>query len=73
MWTLIQGGTVVTATDTYTGDVLIEDEKILGIGSGFTADRTSDPLLFQKYDVPSAYADHGLFDVDKFAVIGVAA
>ncbi|HLK24408.1 MAG TPA: LPS assembly protein LptD [Caulobacteraceae bacterium] len=32
---------------------------------GFTADRTSDPLLFQKYDVPSAYADHGLFLSDS--------
>jgi LPS-assembly protein len=32
---------------------------------GFTADRTSDPLLFQKYDIPSAYADHGLFLSDS--------
>ena len=32
---------------------------------GFTADRTSDPLLFDKYDIPSAYADHGLFLSDS--------
>ncbi len=32
---------------------------------GFTADRTSDPLLFEKYDVPSAYAAHGLFLSDS--------
>ena len=38
MRTLIKGGTIVTASDIYQADVLIEDEKILGIGSGFTAD-----------------------------------
>lgn len=32
---------------------------------GFTADRTSDPLIFDKYDIPSAYADHGLFMSDS--------
>jgi LPS-assembly protein len=32
---------------------------------GFTADHTSDPLLFQKYDIPSAYVDHGLFLSDS--------
>ena len=32
---------------------------------GFTADRTSDPLIFDKYDIPSAYADHGLFLSDS--------
>ncbi|HLI66308.1 MAG TPA: LPS-assembly protein LptD [Caulobacteraceae bacterium] len=31
---------------------------------GFTADRTSDPLLFEKYDIPDAYADHGIFLAD---------
>ncbi|HEY6931698.1 MAG TPA: dihydropyrimidinase [Thermoanaerobaculia bacterium] len=33
MRTLVSGGTVVTATDTYSGDVLIEDEKVLAIGT----------------------------------------
>ncbi len=32
---------------------------------GFTADRASDPLIFDKYDVPSAYANHGLFLSDS--------
>jgi dihydropyrimidinase len=31
--TLIRGGTVVTATDNYRGDVLIEDEKIVAIAT----------------------------------------
>ena len=33
MRTLVRGGTVVTATDLYRGDVLIEDEKISAIGT----------------------------------------
>jgi LPS-assembly protein len=32
---------------------------------GFTADRTSDPLLFNKYDVSSVYENHGLFLSDS--------
>jgi LPS-assembly protein len=32
---------------------------------GFTADRTSDPLIFDKYDIPSAFAEHGLFLSDS--------
>ena len=35
MRTLIRGGTVVTATDQYRGDVLIEDEKIAAVGTSF--------------------------------------
>src|SRR5499427_2036899 len=44
MRTLIAGGTIVTATDTYRGDVLIEDEKISAIGTALSlpADRTID-------------------------------
>ena len=33
MKTLVRGGTVVTATDLYRGDVLIEDEKIVAIAN----------------------------------------
>jgi dihydropyrimidinase len=43
--TLIRGGTVVTATDLYRGDVLIEDEKIAAVGTSFdgvAADRIID-------------------------------
>jgi dihydropyrimidinase len=43
--TLVRGGTVVTATDRYRGDVLIEDEKIAAVATSFdgvNADRTID-------------------------------
>jgi len=44
MRTLIKNGTVVTATDQYKGDVLIEDEKITVIGSALDmhADKVID-------------------------------
>ena len=44
MRTLIQGGTVVTATETTQADVVIEDERVAAIGTGMsvTADRVID-------------------------------
>lgn len=32
---IIKNGTVVSATETYTADIAVKDEKIVGIGSGF--------------------------------------
>jgi dihydropyrimidinase len=40
MHTLIKHGTVVTATDRYRGDVLIEDERIAAIGTSLDAHRS---------------------------------
>ena len=44
MRTLIKGGTVVTAADQYKGDVLIENEKIITVGTSLDVpvDRTID-------------------------------
>ena len=42
MRTVIQGGTVVTASDTYAADVLIEDEQIAAIGRDLSGDTTID-------------------------------
>ena len=50
MRTLIQGGTVVTASDSYEADVLIEGEKIVAIGRGLAADTTIDAT--GKYVIP---------------------
>jgi len=49
MRTLIKGGTVVTATETTTADVVIEDEKVAAIGLGMSveADRVIDIMLKQ--------------------------
>src|SRR5215471_21769387 len=61
MRTLIKDGTIVTASDIYDADVLIEDEKILGIGSGFTADRTIDAK--GKYVIPGGIDVHTHLDM----------
>src|SRR5215471_9534778 len=61
MRTLIKDGTIVTASDIYDADVLIEDEKILGIGSGFTADRTIDAR--GKYVIPGGIDAHTHLDM----------
>lgn len=42
MSTLIKGGTVVTAGDTYAADVLIEGEKIVAVGRGLHGDAVID-------------------------------
>ncbi len=55
MRTLIKNGTVVTATDMYKGDVLVEDEKIAVIGTSLVdiqADKVIDAS--GKYVLPAA-------------------
>jgi dihydropyrimidinase len=62
--TLVRGGTVVTATDLYRGDVLIEDEKISAIGAALdagNADRTVDAA--GKYVIPGGIDVHTHLDM----------
>ncbi|HLZ23012.1 MAG TPA: dihydropyrimidinase [Ktedonobacterales bacterium] len=61
MRTLISGGTVVTASDTFQADVLIEDEKITALGSGFSADTTIDAS--GKYVIPGGIDVHTHLDM----------
>lgn len=43
--THIQGGMVVTATDTYRSDILVEGGKIVALGQGFTTDSNVDVTI----------------------------
>ena len=64
MKTLLRGGTVVTATDLYRGDVLIEDERIAAIAGSFaeiSADRTIDAS--GKYVIPGGIDVHTHLDM----------
>jgi dihydropyrimidinase len=61
MRTLIQGGTVVTASDSYEADVLIEGEKIVAIGRGLAADTTIDAT--GKYVIPGGIDVHTHLDM----------
>jgi dihydropyrimidinase len=60
---LITGGTIVTATDQYVGDVLVEGEKITTIGTALTmqADRTIDAT--GKYVLPGGIDVHTHLDM----------
>jgi dihydropyrimidinase len=67
--TVIRGGTVVTATDLYRGDVLIEDEKIVAIATNVgqahfgtqTPDRTIDAS--GKFVIPGGIDVHTHLDM----------
>ena len=63
MTLLIKGGTVVTASDQYVGDVFIDGEKIVAIGSRLTmaADRTIDAA--SKYVLPGGIDVHTHLDM----------
>ena len=63
MTLLIKGGTVVTASDQYVGDVFIDGEKIVAIGSRLTmeADRTIDAAT--KYVLPGGIDVHTHLDM----------
>jgi dihydropyrimidinase len=66
MRTLIKNGTIVTAVDQYTGDVLIEDEKIAVIGTsldipGANVDKTIDAT--GKYVLPGGIDVHTHMDM----------
>ncbi len=70
MKTLLSGGTVVTATDLYRGDVLIEDEKIAAVatpgglapeGGQIPVDRTIDAS--GKYIIPGGIDVHTHLDM----------
>ena len=52
MGILIRGGTVVTATDTYRGDVLIEGETISTIGVNIDASTSLDDIIALRELVP---------------------
>ena len=56
MRTVLKGGTVVTAGDTYAADVLIEDETIAAIGRDLTGDTTIDAR--GKYVIPGGIDVH---------------
>jgi dihydropyrimidinase len=81
MKTLIKGGTVVTATDTYVGDVLIDGETIHSIGTHLDTevDKTIDAA--GKLVIPGGIDVHthldmpfgGSFSVDNFETGTIAA
>ena len=71
MKTIIRGGTIVTETETYQGDVLIEDGKILEIrkdSGARTAEADEVIDAAGKYVLPGAVDIHTHMDLD----VGIA-
>jgi dihydropyrimidinase len=60
---LIKGGTIVTASDIYQGDILVEDERITTIGSAL--DIPSDRVIDAKgkYVLPGGIDCHTHLDM----------
>ena len=58
MKTLITGGTIVTATDNYKADVLVEDDKIAMIGKGLKAGGAKTINATGKYVIPGGIDVH---------------
>jgi dihydropyrimidinase len=81
MKTLIKNGTLVTATDTYKADILVDGEKISMIGAALSsqADKTIDAK--DRYVLPGGIDVHthldmpfgGTFSVDDFRTGTIAA
>src|SRR5919201_686528 len=61
--TLIKNGTVVTATDQYKGDVLVEDEKIALIGTTVDVDADKTIDASGKYVLPGGIDVHTHLDM----------
>jgi dihydropyrimidinase len=58
MRTLIKGGTVVTATDTNAADVVIEDEKVVAIGTGMSVEADTVIDATGRYVMPGGVDAH---------------
>lgn len=64
MTTIIRNGTIITATDTYQGDILIEGERIAAIGKNFEAAADTDVIdASSKYVFPGGVDIHTHFDL----------
>ena len=81
MKTLIRGGTVVTASDRYVGDVLIEGETVRAVGTDLSGDADRVIEAAGKLVIPGGIDVHthldmpfgGTFSVDDFETGTIAA
>jgi len=69
MNTLIKNGTLITASETYQADVLIEDEKISRIGLGLEADSAQVVDAVGKLILPGGVDPHTHFDLPMFDTV----
>jgi dihydropyrimidinase len=66
---LIRSGTLVTASDTFQADILVEDEKIVEIGSGLKADSAEVFDASGKLVMPGGIDPHVHLDLPMFGTV----
>ena len=69
MATLIKNGTLITASETFKADILIEDEKIVRIGLGLEADSAQLIDAAGKLILPGGVDPHTHFDLPMFDTV----
>src|SRR5271157_59141 len=69
MKTLIKNGTLITASETFQADILVEDEKISRIGLGLEADSAQVVDATRKLILPGGVDPHTHFDLPMFDTV----
>ena len=69
MKTLIKNGTLITASDTFTADLLVEDEKITRIGLDLEADPDHQVDATGKLVMPGGVDPHVHLDLPMFGTV----
>ncbi len=69
MKTLIKNGMLITASETYQADILVEDEKISRIGIGLEADTAQVVDASGKLILPGGVDPHTHFDLPMFDTV----
>jgi len=69
MYTLIKSGTIITAEETYSADILIEGEVIVSIGKNLTIPGARIIDAQGKYVMPGGIDPHTHFDLPMFGTV----
>ena len=69
MKTLIKNGKLITASETFQADILVEDEKISRIGLGLEADSAQVVDAKGKLILPGGVDPHTHFDLPMFDTV----
>jgi len=69
MKTLIKNGTLITASDTFQADILIEDEKIVEIGQSLQTPDTEPVEAANKLVLPGGVDAHTHFELPMFGTV----
>ena len=66
---IIKSGTLITASETFTADILIEGEKIIGIGLDFDVPEAQMIDAAGKFVLPGGVDPHTHFDLPMFGTV----